>query len=478
MQEEERTMETEAGKAEEEKAEEGKAEEGKPKAERPDALRLSAKASRAPRPGEWLLSVVIVTAAYIYISVLGVPTALGRQIWRSMSLGGYAFYGVFLVLFTAIFLAAGLGCVKARGKKPPKGSWGYLALAAAAALWFPLYLNSSQDVFFFMLIFLHGVAVYWLLAVSGNRSGEYLDERGIKDLGRGFFTLPFGGYLRIFSAWGNLLVQAQRKNFHEGSHRRKPGGKGWQVLTGVGISIPVIALVGKMLTAADSYFAYFVENMQNGFHNLFTGWRLSFNIWTTFATMLVACYLYGLFYNAFHKPVLCREKRLQAPQTMMGSFLIPLTLLYLVFFLVRLVGVAGAMEQIAGGDLWISTYAREGFFELCRVAAVNLLIFGLARWYSPEAGTGVRLLLSGLGGETLAFIGLAFSKMWYYIRSYHSFTFKRAMCCWLLITLFVLFALMTAELWQRRIKGMRIGVLFGCVSFLAMAYSNMPAWAP
>jgi len=126
----------------------------------------------------------------------------------------------------------------------------------------------------------------------------------------------------------------------------------------------------------------------------------------------------------------------------------------------------------------IFTYAREGFFELCRVAAVNLAVFLLARWYSPKAKKGVRLLLGGLGIETLAFIVLAFSKMWYYIESYHSFTFKRALCCWLLITLFVLFALMVAELWNRQVKGVRTGVLFGCVSFLIMAYSNLPAWAP
>lgn len=444
-----------------------------------DRAMQDGRALREPRPGEWLLSLVMVAAAYIYVSVFGFSTALGRQIQRSANLGGYVLYGVFLVLFTGIFLAAGLGCVRARGKKPSKGSWGYFALTAAAALWFPFYFNYEQDIFYYMLLFLHGAAVYWLLTVSGNRSGEYLDERSLMDLGRGFITLPFGGYLKIFGAWSNLFGQLLCGNVRGDSReKRGQGQRGWQILAGVAISIPVIAIVGPMLTAADDYFAQFVESVSAGFGDFFAGWRLSFNVWTAFVIMLVACYLYGLLYNAFHRPVRRREKRLQAPQTVMGSFLVPLTLLYLVFFLVRLAGVAGAMERIAGGDLWISTYAREGFFELCRVAAVNLLVFSLARWYSPEAKKGVRLLLSGLGAETLAFIVLAFSKMWYYIQSYHSFTFKRAMCCWLLITLFVLFALMTAELWQRRIKGVRIGVLFGCVSFLVMAYSNMPAWAP
>ena len=78
----------------------------------------------------------------------------------------------------------------------------------------------------------------------------------------------------------------------------------------------------------------------------------------------------------------------------------------------------------------------------------------------------------------MAFVTLAFSKMWYYIQAYESFTFKRAMCCWLLLTLLVTFGLMTLELWKKKIKGIKWGVWFGSVTFLLMAYSNMPAWAP
>ena len=427
----------------------------------------------AAQPGERLLSVAMAAAGYLYVSVFGIPTRLGQRLSHSRYLGGYTLTGVCLFLFTGLFLAVGLACVRAGKRALPRAGWGYFALTIAAALWFPIYLDSDQDVYFFMLLFLHGAAVYWLMAVSGRRSGEYLDERGIADLGRGFFVLPFRGYLRIFAVWGGLFQQAVQGKQKEGRHGR-------QVVLGVAISLPVLAVVAPMLMAADEYFLAFAKHVLAGLGGFWKGWRWSLNGLALIFTMLAACYLYGLFYRAFYRPAACvrAEKRLCAPQTVMGSFLVPLVLLYLVFFLVRLLGVAGAMEQIAGGGLRISAYAREGFFELCRLAAVNLLVFGLARWYSPEAGKGVRLLLGGLGIETLLFIVLAFSKMWYYIESYRSFTFKRAMCCWFLVTLFVLFSCMTAELWQRRIKGVRAGVIFGCVSFLAMAYSNMPAWAP
>lgn len=427
-----------------------------------------------PHVKEWILSAGIMGGAYVYLSVLGYPTALYQQIRRSAGSGATAFWECLLLFFfTAIFLAAGFWYIHAMGKKPEKSSWGYFGLTVAAALWFPLFSKGDQDIAFLMILFLHGAAVYWLLTAAGSRSENFLNERALFDLGRGFFILPFGGYLRIFAEWGNLLLCAALE-------RRKGQGKGrgWQILLGLFISLPVLCIAIPVLMGADPYFKLFTENVFSGIFSLFHQWNVASACFTLFFTLIIACYLYGLFYNTLHRPAPSPAVRRQAPQMIMGSFLVPVLLLYLVFFLVRMAGVAGAMDRIAGGQLWVSTYAREGFFELCWIAAINLAVFGLARWYSPEAGKPVRAMLSLLGAETLAFIGLAFSKMWYYIRTYHSFTFKRVMCCWLLLTLFVLFGLMTAELWNRKLKGVRIGVLFGCVTFLMLAYSNMPAWAP
>lgn len=420
---------------------------------------------------EWLLSLAIVAGAYIYLSTLGFPTILGDYLWKPLYLSeNYIFVAVGWLMFAGIFLTAGLVYLRAGKREIPKASWGYLALTVAAAMWFPFYYDGDQDITFFMVIFMHGVAVYWLLTVTGNRSEDYLNERGIFDLFRGFVILPFSGYLQIFKEWANGIEYMLWS-------RRKSSRKGWQIFFGVMISVPVLCIVVPILMEADVYFKMFAEEALSGLAEMFRQWNLGRTILDLILTMIIACYLYGLFYKAFHKPIVRSEVRRQAPQIAMISFLVPIVLVYVVFFGVRLAGVAGAMKEIAEGDLWISTYAREGFFELCRLAAINLIVFGIARWYSPEAGKPVRILLSLLGGETLAFIVLAFSKMWYYISAY-SFTFKRVMCCWLLLTLFVLFSLMIVEIWQKKLKGMRIGVIFGCVTFLMLAYSNMPMWAP
>ncbi len=425
--------------------------------------------SFAAHAKEWMMSAWILLAAYVYLSFLSHATALSE--WLASWMNADDRENLLLVVFTAIFLAAGLIYAQASGKKPEKSSRGYLAMTAAAALWFPLFSHGNQEIYLLMFLFLSVMAVYWLLCMTGSRQGTYFDERGIADVYRGLVALPFGGYLQIFREWGHLAVWASQS-------RKRMGSRGRQAAFGFFLSLPVLSILIPVLMAADPYFRHFIESALSGAGIFFGRWGLFSDLITLIQVLMIGCYLYGLFYNTVNKKMACEKKRWQAPQAMVGGILVPVLALYLLFFLVRLFGVAGAMDRIASGDLWISTYAREGFFELCWVAAINLALFGGIRWYSSEAGNTVRSLLCGLGAETLAFIGLAFSKMWYYIQSYHSFTFKRVMCCWLLLTLFVLFGLMMAELWMRRLKGVRIGVWFGCVTFLLLAYSNLPTWAP
>jgi len=445
------------------------------------------------RKKEWILSAIMVAMAYFYLSVIRYPTELARLIWWRAQLNtDYLRVGVAWLVFTVSFLVTGLWYTKTchgsslrKGwRDMPKESWFYFGLTVAAGAWFPFYMKGDQDVLFLMLLFLHGVAVYWIMTVTGSCSGKELDERGVKDLLRGFFILPFSGYWQIFREWWNLIFCAWERKFSKNS-------RAGQIVLGVLISVPVLCIAIPILRGADVYFDLAAGRMLQGLIDFVTRWELSSMLFTALWTLVLAAYFFGLFYRNNHarqpeeawiildnRSRTKEKERRQAPQIVLAGFLLPILVLYLLFFVIRFLGVAGAMDQIAAGDLWISTYAREGFFELCWIAAINFVIFTVARWYSPQASKGIRLLISGLGVETMAFVALAFSKMWYYIQSYHSFTFKRAMCCWLLVTLLVTFGLMTLELWKKNVKGIKWGVWFGSVTFLLMAYSNMPVWAP
>ena len=449
---------------------------------------------------EGILAVLLITMAYLYLSVIRYPTELTRLIWWKAQLNTEYFrVGLAWMVFTVMFLGTGLWYVGTEAKKLPKDSWIYFGLTVAAGVWFPFYMKGDQDVVFFMGLFLHGAAVYWLLSVTGSIRGIELDERGVGDLLRGFFVLPFSGYPEFFvtgSRLGRFLWQ----------NKNAKHSKVWQIVLGLLISLPVLCIAIPILRGADAYFDLAAGRLLQGLIDVIKRWDLMSVMLTAVWTLALAGYFFGLFYRANHKKIktisnvdpsvvgtgseeggvaeektkqeIERHDHRQLPCMVMLGFLLPILVLYLLFFGVRLIGVTGSMNRIAEGDLWISTYAREGFFELCWIAAINFVIFTVVRWFSSQASKGMRILISGLGVETMAFVTLAFSKMWYYIRAYESFTFKRAMCCWLLLTLLVTFGLMTLELWKKKIKGIKWGAWFGSVTFLLMAYSNMPAWAP
>ena len=442
---------------------------------------------------EWILAALLIAMAYLYLSVIRYPTELARLIWWKARLNTEYFrVGLAWMVFTVMFLGTGLWYVGTEVKKLPKDSWIYFGLTVAAGVWFPFYMKGDQDVVFFMGLFLHGAAVYWLLSVTGNIRGIELDERGVRDLLRGFFVLPFSGYPEFFvtgSRLGRFLWQ----------NKNAKHSKVWQIVLGLLISLPVLCIAIPILRGADAYFDLAAGRLLHGLIDVIKRWDLMSVMLTAVWTLALAGYFFGLFYRANHKKIKTisnvdpsvvgtgreegeerveRQPHRQAPPMVIAGFLIPILILYLLFFGVRLIGVTGSMNRIAEGDLWISTYAREGFFELCWIAAINFVIFTVVRWFSSQAAKGMRILISGLGVETMAFVALAYFKMWYYIQAYESFTFKRAMCCWLLLALLVTFGLMTLELWKKKIKGIKWGVWFGSVTFLLMAYSNMPAWAP
>lgn len=413
----------------------------------------------SPQKTEWFLAALLFLAAYIYYNCIFPCPWLEKL----MEQGAEINYGVLLSIFTLLFIAAGLyyGCKKER--KPGKESWFYLALTVAAALWLLIFSKSVQPIGFYVLLFLHGAAVYWLAALAGKRRGKALDEWALSDLGRGLFSIPFSNYGKLLSTAGNLgqsLARSKKENSKKFS----------QVLLGVGLSLPVLCIVVPLLVSADRDFGRVVANI---LESLFGGF--SFRPWADLMmTLLIAMYLFGMFFGMFNGPDVTKKKRTSFSQVVMVSFLMVFVAVYFLFFAIKVAGISGAMAQIEEGTLWTSTYARDGFFELCGIAAINFLMFSLVKWYSPRATQLMKITLTVLGIQTLAFICLAFSRMGLYIRTY-GLTFKRVFTCWFMGVLFITFGLLMAELWKK-FNGLRIAVIIGALSFLALAYSDMPAW--
>ena len=92
----------------------------------------------------------------------------------------------------------------------------------------------------------------------------------------------------------------------------------------------------------------------------------------------------------------------------------------------------GAFTRTLPEGFIVSQYAREGFFELCRVMAVNFVLLWLLTRLSAvpvRQHRGARLVCVLLLAESLLFALIAASKLWLYIDCF-GLTPLRLQSCW------------------------------------------------
>ena len=132
-----------------------------------------------------------------------------------------------------------------------------------------------------------------------------------------------------------------------------------------------------------------------------------------------------------------------APSTLCVFAVIPLCIVYVIFFFSQLSYNISAFNMILpAGAVSYSEYAREGFFELCKVSVIDLCMIAAMRLFGRrEDGTvtkGIRIMTAVLSVMTIGLIFTAMSKMMLYIAVY-SLTRLRVYTSWFMVLLGMVF---------------------------------------
>lgn len=153
-------------------------------------------------------------------------------------------------------------------------------------------------------------------------------------------------------------------------------------------------------------------------------------------------------------------------------FLIPsLTLLviYGLFFFSQWSFYMGAFSGILPEDYTAAEYARNGFFELCAVAALNALLCTSFTIFAKKSGNAANVLKKAantlLALATLILIATAFSKLALYIERF-DLTYTRFFVAVLLFLFAVGFITLILSQWIRRVQV--LPVLTVCVAALLL----------
>lgn len=356
----------------------------------------------------------------------------------------FTWQGWGVTLFTALYLLTVTAyLIRKEVFAGNAASWFWLGITMAAGVSYALWENRGFTGI--RALFLFCSAVYYVLTASGlavmGKTGNYLLIDGLNAV----ILIPFRNFLNQYISFG-ALKRGDKK------------GKGLAVFLGILLAVFLLICIIPMLRRADSGgFSVILDYIADVFSFNF-GIVLFYFVFS----IPIAAYIYGLVSGAAHKRAADTIKPEGAEKAVAAlRFFQPATIhimlgavcgLYIVFIACQVPYFFSAFTgRRPEGWLIYAEYARQGFFELCGIAALNLVILTAGNVTSKKRRADSRLLKAfniGLAVITLVLIATAFSKMALYINVY-GLTMPRLLPCVFMVFMAIVFvALIALQKWD------------------------------
>ena len=375
--------------------------------------------------------------------------------------------GAGVTVFALILLGATLVYFLKSGIKQTAKSWTWFVIAVLMAAQFMLFDNRGMNWLHFM--FLSVVFSYWVCVATGRQLGGKISVYVVGEIIRQGFSIPF----RNFGCCGTGL----KKAFSE----RKGVKNVLAAVIGVIVFLPLIIIVILLLMSADLAFENFAAGLLEGLQMD----KIALYVWQFIIGIPVAFYLYGLVYGnvkgryADKMTVESVGKAAQsmrlAPRVAIYSVCTVFNVIYLTFFVVQADYLFSAFEGTLPEVFTYSEYANRGFFELCGVAALNLLILMIvhlaAKREKNEEPKMLRVQTAAMVLFTILLIATALSKMVIYIDAY-GMTQLRVYASWFMVVLLLVFVVLGVRQFKR-FNAARVVVIGIVMMFIGLSYGNI-----
>ena len=305
----------------------------------------------------------------------------------------------------------------------------------------------SADAFAQFFAFLGSVLgySYFVYTATGNKIEKGFSDLLPVDFLKALILMPFKRFGKLWVAMFSC---------------KKSSGLIWKILLGAAVAVVPTFAVATLL----SYDEGFTKLFEKAFYFL-KDFSLISHLFSLSVGGIIAMYVFGMYFA-------CTEREFESTVTgeaCMGLFekvrffpaitaavaLIPLVVVYVLFFVSQWqYYVSGFFGTLPDG-LSYATYARNGFFELCAVSAINFVILFAVSLFMKRQGKGENILLKTanvvISLMTLVLITTAMAKMALYIQSY-GLTQKRVVSSWFMILLALIFVIMIVKQFVKRMK--------------------------
>jgi len=374
-------------------------------------------------------------------------------------------FGMALVILALFIVTAAVLIAKKFGRS--KASWVIFISAVIAACSIVLTANETVQIAAWAYCFAaYGLFVY---TATGNSLAGGFSNYIAADIFRAVAVVPFACILKIFSAmrfW-----------------KSKGNGMVAKILVGLAVALVPTAVVLILLSYDQSFTRLLDEIFSFEFRDVLE------NVLYIGLGIPVAMYLFGMFVSARNKtcenvmPVgkwgnASRKMRV-IPTTTAVAAVLPILFIYVVFFISQWQYYVSGFRGVLPEGISYTDYAREGFFQLCAVAVINLVIVAvislMLRRKSESAPLPLRVISIVFSLATVLLISTAMSKMIMYIDCY-GLTRKRVYASWFMVLLAIIFAVIILKQFISGLKVMSVSAAICAIMFLGLAVSNVDSF--
>lgn len=409
--------------------------------------------------------------AYAYIRLIGL--ALEGELTVC---AGYMAFSIAYPLFALLFILSNELVRRGRrgvANNPSKETVFWYIMTFLSGLTATLSPNEELS-----LLAMHLCAVYSVLMSNkillGGKTSGFIPA----DLIHGFYVKSFAGFPNFIKDWGCFRKVNPSE---EGEERTKKNPAGAIVFIIVMIILLIISV--SLMASIDSDIADFFDAIGEWIDEYFDDFAISEIVSRVIFAIPVCFYLYGLMSRSAksdgekEKRVASWLTRVRGKGKTVSSAIVYtaagiFVLAYALFFIKRLAYMLGGFAGNVPEGMLVSHYAREGFFELVGIMAVNACVYLAIILLGKTDSEGkfalpAKILVTLLMAESVIFAVVAMSKLGLYY-SIYGYTPKRVLAMWGTLTL-GFSAAMTILTVLRGKPHFRAGVIFTSVSYIAVS---------
>jgi len=410
---------------------------------------------------------------YFFIFLISFLYCHWYLLWSGTGFGVFLFTILFYTLISLRLDAAGMVTKERRLNARP---WLLtMFLSAFACVWF-----DYSTLGWFNFLFLSIAAVHWATVLADRRILPFVSNYLPLDLFLGVIAVPFANFGRFIGTIFQTKVRREAiadgtdidaKGSAFSANRRQIFHNLLLIVVTVLALGPLLLIVLNLLSYADEGFMRMIADLIDGFFGIFDD-LITIDILELMIELLLAipvsCYLFGLLWGLSRpdraKGWKTREQSdhlvssLQfVPRIMIYTGLVLFSGIYILFLSLQIVHIAEALTHSLPDSITYSAFARQGFFELCAVAFINLILMTgswllCSRKQTDDSSASLRplqLLLALLSLLTIFLVITALAKMALYIQAY-GLTRLRIYTSWFMLWLLLVFAILTLATARKR----------------------------